>query len=730
MTTLVILIALAGLILHCARPGGLTLGKVSGRSEIGCPSLLGSVAAAAETITVADSTPLAKAFEQGLLARDTQMAPDGRSVVLYDLNLVEDDGPGACASRDYGPAAPTTIRGGVQVKKVLRLNRAGVLDARVVLCVGPQEGETQPLRVAVNGHGFACEAAQSRAAVYQWQTIRIPDGLLHEGDNEIVLSCSGAKGWWVAVAQRELILRNEPERKGRPNRSFRSTDSGQTWSPGLGNDGGQDGELMIRLHVGQYAARGELVGPVIDIAALAGGSELGPSVLVESVRLDAHRKLARKELPKGTGMGLFIRSGDKPVYDPACWSEWRPCDESGEIRGGLKRFVQWRAVLSTRNPKATPVLRSVYLQAKVQPQQPAWAANIRLLDSHNEEIRYTSIPFEYEKFDEPQLAELRKRYKLDEVVAGARSETEKLIKLRNWVCAQWKYDPPIPYYPAWDAREILRLRKGFCVQYAIVCMQCALSLGLQARFVFGHFPNVVLKGQGVSGHEVTEVWSNDLGKWVMLDAQRDESFVNRRTGELAGMLELHEDQLDTYFPEGVVERGASFDEGRPSETMLWWKGAELATRPEKPVLDIKWGYMQWMPRNNFYAHRFPEPVRQGLTWSWTGYWNWQDARTARQWRFGRHTSRQSDINWTINQVRWAAAPAEQPGLIRLNLGTVTPDFDAFLASVDGGEWRPVPADAFNWPLHAGRNRLEMRVRNRAGVLGRKSWLELEYSPRG
>lgn len=709
MTCLVILIALACLMLQCA-------------------AMDARMAATAAAITVSDRTPLAEAFEKGLLARDTQLAPDGRSVVLYDLALIEDDGPGGCASHDSGPAAPTTIRNGVMLKKILRLDRAEAMDAHLVVCSGPWEGEKRPLHVSVNGREFAIKGSEVTILSDDWPAIRLPAGLLRMGDNEIILSCHGAKGWWITVAQRQLILRNDPERKGRPNHSFRSTDGGVSWSQGLGDDGTQDGELMVRLQLKQYAASGELVGPIIDLVALAAGNALAAGVRVNSLSL-SHVTTVRKPYFDGTALSFFFRTGAKPVYDPACWTGWLPIGKPGEVRGEMERFVQWRAVLSTLDPKNTPVLQGVEVEALVEPRQPAWAANLRLLDSHNEEILYTSIPFEYEKFDEPRLAELRAKYRLDEVVAGARSETEKMIKLRNWVAAQWKYVPPTDHYPAWDADEILQLRKGFCVQYAIVCMQCASSLGMQARFVFGHFPSVTLKGEGVSGHEVTEVWHNELGKWVMMDAQRDESFVDRRTGELAGMLELHEDQLDTYFPKGIETEGAAFDEGVPSKRMLWWKGTEPATRPENPVLDIKWGYMQWVPRNNFYAHRFPEPVRQGLTWGWHGYWNWQDARSPREKRFGRYTGRRSDINWTINQVRWAAELAERPGTIRLSLGTVTPDFDTFLVSVDGGEWRR-SADTFNWPLHQGKNRIEMRIRNRAGVLGRKSWVEVEYSRGG
>jgi hypothetical protein len=366
------------------------------------------------------------------------------------------------------------------------------------------------------------------------------------------------------------------------------------------------------------------------------------------------------------------------------------------------------------------------VEARVDRRPPDWAEKLELTDSHNEEILYTSMPFEYERFDEPQLVELRREYKLDEVVAGAESELEKMIKLRNWVSAQWKYDPPIPYYPAWDAREIIPLRKGFCVQYAIVYMQCALSLGMQTRFVFGYFPNMWLKGDSVCGHEVNEYWSNDLGKWVMMDAHQDECFVDSRTGVLTSMLELHEDQLDTYLPGGIDGSRVTLDEERPSDGVLRWRGADAAPQQEKPKLDIKWGFLHWMPRNNFYAHRFPEPLYQGRTWTWTGYWLWQDDRTPRQPKFGRYTRRRSDIEWTINQVRWAAAPTDREGVVLVTMGTVTPDFDRFLISVDGGEWRPC-GSAFEWRLRAGRNRVEMRVRNRTGVLGRKSWIELNHT---
>jgi len=63
----------------------------------------------------------------------------------------------------------------------------------------------------------------------------------------------------------------------------------------------------------------------------------------------------------------------------------------------------------------------------------------------------------------------------------------------------------------------------------------------------------------------------------------------------------------------------------------------------------------------------------------------------------------------------------------MGLSTLTPNFDSFLVSIDGQEWESRPRN-FTWTLHPGNNRLAMRVRNAANVLGRVSHLELQYEP--
>ena len=111
--------------------------------------------------------------------------------------------------------------------------------------------------------------------------------------------------------------------------------------------------------------------------------------------------------------------------------------------------------------------------------------------------------------DEKSLRTLRTREKLDKVIAGARTDIGVFLQLMSWVRGQWSPGRPDPYPPI-DAIVILeKIRRGetggFCAQYCFVLVQCLQSLGYKARYVT------------VKGHEVTEVWSPELSKWVMLD---------------------------------------------------------------------------------------------------------------------------------------------------------------------------------------------------------------------
>jgi len=656
------------------------------------------------------SMPAKEAFEKGMGAWGARMNAAGTGAVLYDHVLVEDDGSGIGSSSKWlkiGSDPAENVAGQTWIKKVLHVERPGATEARLYLSRGAK-------KITFNGKPIE----DSGSTYYPV----VPPGLVRKGDNEVVVHCDGNDSVEVKIAPREQIILNDASRKGRPKRSYRSTDGGKTWQA-------VDGEYMVRLHLKQHVPSGHFVSPAIDLGKPDGDD----AALLSDVEVHSVGLKAVSETPRGTDIEMAVRSGPCPVYDRSLWSDWR--QPATKVPAG-HRYLQWKATLRSSSPLATPVLKGVTVEAKVSAQPaPSWAGKLRVTGCRNAQIRYTSIPFEYEAFDHPRLVELRKKYKLDEVVSAGETELEKFVLLRNWVANQWRFKPPYDGYPAWDAHEILKIKYGFCVQYAIVYVQACMSLGYPARFVFGYH-----SGMG-AGHEVTEVWSNEHRKWVFMDPSGNRHHVDPNTLEPLSMLEIHDRMMRAYYG----EKHATW-QNRP-KTPVWVADigtcSRLEMKPSSPAAPtsmprdsrgrprwpayMKWQYVRYMPRNNWYAQTFPMPRIQGWNWDWIGYWSWEDPQVPLAWKFRNFTHRRSDVDWTINQVRFDARYGSARGTVTVQMGTSTPGLGTYLVSVDDGDWKE-SGGTYTWKLHPGRNRLGMRVRNTAGVQGPVSFIEVEYKP--
>ncbi|GAB3529432.1 hypothetical protein GCM10027443_08730 [Pontibacter brevis] len=121
------------------------------------------------------------------------------------------------------------------------------------------------------------------------------------------------------------------------------------------------------------------------------------------------------------------------------------------------------------------------------------------------------------------LNTLRGKYQLDEVVKGAANDTEKALRMVNWVHRQWSHngmnEPSRP-----DALTILKEAKEGkqfrCVEYGVVATSSLNAIGLPARVMGLKTKDVETTASG-AGHVLLEVFLPDLQKWVMLDGQFD-----------------------------------------------------------------------------------------------------------------------------------------------------------------------------------------------------------------
>ena len=640
---------------------------------------------------------------KGVLARsvtrDVRLSPDGAAVELADGELVEDDGPAAGYS--YKPNEER-LSDRVWARKELVLPDPRARTA--TLLIGPGGGP----KVRVNGKPVEPRPA-GKAGGY-WEAYALPPDVLKPGANDFVLHGSGR----VWIARAEDFAAGSTERPKHPNRSARSTDGGATWdSDRLGPAGDIDGEYCVRLFLDRFRPGGSLVLPAFDAGNLAEGAVAPPLAAVGPVRI-----AVEAEADSAGRVAVRVRTGPTPTPDAKTWSDWAPLGDAGEVRSPRGRYLQVAVDLATTDPLHTPRLQRVTITANPR-KAGDWTGDLKVAEVRNAEIVRSSVPFAYEPFDHPKLKELRTRYKLDEVTSGAKTEFELIERLAAWSARRWDRGHLKEGYPPWDALEILKPHRdgtpvgGFCQQYNLVFLQACESFGIPGRAVsIGPGDH---GGRIRGGHEVVELWSNQFEKWVYVDGDMAWYAVDAAGDVPLSLLDLRRRQVRAlagkpFEPVRVVEL---LPDGRRR-----WAG--LTDWP--PFLELR-----LVPRSNFLERAAPLPLNQGMRgWFWTGHHVWTDPDSPASLLYGNRVTNRRDWEWTLNQARFTLEATAAPGELRVHLDTETPGFDTFLAGVDGQRARPV-ASGFVWKLHAGKNTLEIRPRNRAGREGIPSRVVIERS---
>ncbi len=673
----------------------------------------------------------------------------GAAIELDDQALIEDDAPafGGSVTVENGEI----LSDGVILRKILLLDRWPVRGAEIAMLAYPVEpagpNSGGELLFTVNGH----EPIRYELRHF-WTRVPVPADYLKPGENVIdVRTVAAGTKFRTIVALDQYYARGSLTRLHHPNRSLRSTDGGKSWSDsGLGVDSNVDGEYPIRLKLHGYDSTGTLESPPIDLAPAAA---TGPIILparVEGARIDV-------EMAEGSAGGVTIhaRTGPTPILN-ADWSDWTPL-AGRELPEALLagRFLQFRLALASQSPLESPRIAAVSVAAHAQPADAAAPGAFTPGESTNRPLIRTSFTdYTHEDMLTPELRQFRREHNLDAVVAGAATEWEQILRLRAWVASRWDWYIPkkeVPDFNAWDSRTFMKPREdgrpigGYCLMFAVVCQQTLQSMGFPARVI-----NANLGTWG--GHELTEVWSNDHAKWVLLDANFDTHFVDRATGEPLSALELHRLLLKLYYPNETLDRDT-------------WVRADIARRSEKyqpedlplameiggaaksnTLKEYEWwrypldlgpycagygflsmGYIRFLPRDNFMSEPLPMPLNHGRSvhWAWDGYIGWTDGQTPRTQEHRIFTGREADLYWNLNCVDYAVR-YDIPGRLMIDMQTNAPNFDHYQLLVNG-EARELKEGRFEFAPVAGLNRVEMRAINALGRVGPPSILEFDTS---
>jgi hypothetical protein len=331
------------------------------------------------------------------------------------------------------------------------------------------------------------------------------------------------------------------------------------------------------------------------------------------------------------------------------------------------------------------------------------------------ESEYTQR-FKFDSFENPKLKELRERHRLAEVIAPGQDEFSQQILLMDWTHRQFKKFG----HPSKDCRGALEILKAideghtfFCAQYAQVFVSAAASLGWVDRPLALRRHQGVAQVGGSTEHSVTEMWSNQHRKWVMLDP------TSNMYLEKDGVpLNAYEIRQEWFYRGGTnlafvigKERRIYRKSNLPIFLARFADFGDLAIHPDE--LD-KYGFTAYIPNTNLmdagydYAKMFI--VKDQLC-------------DGTQWHVRKVPANPAvDPYFPIGQA--ALSLKAEGANIQVALKTLTPNFKRYEVQLDRGEWKPTD-ESLVWLVHPGLNRLEARTVNRFGVTGPLSTAEIQ-----
>ncbi len=364
------------------------------------------------------------------------------------------------------------------------------------------------------------------------------------------------------------------------------------------------------------------------------------------------------------------------------------------------------------------------------------APELRIVEWQNEWIARSGYEYDYQGPDD-FLEELRRKYELDDVISGGRTEFERMLLLREWVRNRWDHGWSVASNPD-SALDILEAARGgsdfACGYYSMTLMQCFLALGFVARraSISKAATEWMAHDEGNIGHSIPEVYSHDFHKWIMLDADMNVHY------ELDGV------------PLSVLEIHRAWVERRWDDVRLV-QGPTPFRRTDKEssgLLDV-WGTLDEADTTfwTFTRHRAGDyyshvGVYLGNTHHSRGgpipMLNWVDERTpprlvaGNRPNAGAWTSNERDMYPTIDQVQIdlradAAAWERGEAVLEVCLRDSMPNLDRLLARIDHEPWREAER-SFTWRLKPGKNEIMAKGVNAFGRDGHVSRILLRWNP--
>lgn len=345
--------------------------------------------------------------------------------------------------------------------------------------------------------------------------------------------------------------------------------------------------------------------------------------------------------------------------------------------------------------------------------EPAGVGKFVVNEVDNPAYRNNEIFMAYEDLRHPRMAEFRKKYKLDEVIAGKKDDWQGILAIRHWVKTNIQIENKHPTKTRGDAFAIMDSAlaggKFHCGHFCIVFNAALNSCGYVSRRTYCG-PGTKDKG----AHATNEVWVNKFSKWVMVDAKYDQHFT--KDGVALSALEIRD--------EVIKDGGKSVLRCVPPGTDL---SAPEYKEPFGPDVDT-YRFCAWeMNTNRFTA--FPAaPCNTFFVWN-DKYWRentwYYEGRKHWAYKPGLFVGVPSRewIDWTPNVI--SAKTKLDGDEARITLRSFTPNFKTYQTKTGDGKWADCD-ESVTLPLAKKLNRFAFRSVNLAGVTGPQHRVEIGW----
>ncbi len=458
--------------------------------------------------------------------------------------------------------------------------------------------------------------------------------------------------------------------------------------------------------------------------------------------------------PDGASIEMAVRGTEDGVCSTN-WTSWQNISAVGEPFTPPGRFVQFRAILTASSPEALPAISCLTLTPEFQA-VPSWEGKLTVIKDDVQRPVLSPIDFKYGRPDHPDLVWFRKIAGLDDIVAGKKSDFERLVALNNWIGAlPWKpHSPRIrgkDGHYEWDIRKVIEVGAdgkltlhGHCMSYSEAMVAACVAMGYTSA------RHCAVLGFREATHEVVEVWVPDMGKWVYLDPTMTQYYFDKETRQPLNLLGMHDIVSDSFVPDN--KDMVWFSERKSKET----RSIVRKVGGKKPIGactgdyqfgkntggDYDWGFyhgylaagfVQITPRNDFQEH--PEKVPKTFSHypGYAGYPNWVDSKTPPRKGGENWFTRKRDFYWTLDQATLTLSMGDEPNLSVI-LGNTMPFFAMYeiaLKTSKDMQTRTIPHDEpgrIVWRLNPGVNELLVTPVDEFGKRGISSTVRLKYTP--